>query len=131
MDDLGCVLVEILDISAEWYNLGLLLKVKPGTLDSIRAEFSSPKNQLREMVKAWLTTGDNPSWKTLRDALRSPVVGGSHLANVLEAKYCPVQRTEPDIGYHSETDFLKPSPVSEPIRRVISQQTDTHKRLGE
>ena len=121
------MLVEILDISAEWYNLGLLLKVKPGMLDSIRAEFSSPKNQLREMIKAWLTTGDNPSWKTLRDALRSPVVGASHLANVLEAKYCPVQRTELDIGYLSET---KPSPVSEPIRRVISQQTDTHKRLG-
>ena len=81
------------------------------------------------MVKAWLTTGDNPSWKTLRDALRSPVVGASHLANVLEPKYCPVLRTEPDIGYHFETDLLKPSPVSEPVRRVISQQTDTHKRL--
>ena len=123
------MLVEILDVSAEWYNLGLLLKVKTGTLDSIRTEFYPHKNRLREVVKAWLAAGDNPSWKTLRDALGSPVVGANYLANVLEAKYCPVQQTEPDIGYHSETDFLKPSPVSEPIRRVISQQIDTHKRL--
>ena len=129
LDDLVCVLEEILDVSADWYDLGLQFKVSIGTLRSIRAEFCSPKHQLRETLNAWLTTGDNPSWKTLRDALRSPVVGASHLANVLEAKYCPVQRTEPDIGYHSETDFFKPSPVSEPICRVISQQTDTHKRL--
>ena len=129
MDDLVCVLEEILDVSADWYDLGLQLKVGIGTLKSIRADFTAAKHQLREMLKAWLTTGGNPNWKTLIDALRSPVVGASHLATVLEAKYCPVQRTESDIGYHSESDVFIPSPVSEPVRRVLSQQTDTHKRL--
>ena len=114
---------------AEWYDLGLRLKVRTGTLDGIRAEFNAPKHQLREMLKAWLNTGDNPSWKTLIDALRSPLVGASHLATVLEAKYCPVQQIESDIGGCSETDVFKPSPVSEPVHRVISQQTDTHESM--
>ena len=78
------------------------------------------------MLNAWLTTGDNPSWKALVDALRSRMVGATNSAAVLEAKYCQVERIESDIGGHSETDVFTPSPVSEPVRRVISQQTDTH-----
>ena len=126
-DDLGCVLEGVLDTAAQWYNLGLKLKVRTGKLNSIRTEFNTPEDQLREMLNAWLTTGDNPSWKTLIDALRSRTVGGSQLAAVLEAEYCLVERTELDIGGHSETDV---SPVSEPVRRVISQQTDTLDRMG-
>ena len=128
-DDLGCVLEGVVDAAAQWYNLGLKLKVRTGKLNSIRTEFNTPEDQLREMLNAWLTTGDNPSWKTLIDALRSPLVGASHLATVLEAKYCPVQRIESDIGGHSETDVFKPLPVSEPVHRVISQQTDTHESM--
>jgi len=82
-----------LDVSPEWYDLGLQLKVRTGILNSIRAEFAFPKHQLREMLKAWLTTGDSPNWKTLIGALRSPLVGASQLAAVLETKYCPGKRT--------------------------------------
>ena len=96
MDDLVCVLEEILDVSADWYDLGLQLKVGIGTLKSIRADFTAAKHQLRETLNAWLTTGDNPSWKTLIDALRSQMVGASQLAATLEKKYCPVARTELD-----------------------------------
>ena len=102
-------------MSQDWYDLGLKLKVGIGTLDNIRADFSYPKHQLREMLKAWLTTGDNPSWRSLIDALRSRMVGASHLAAVLEAKYCQGNRTE---GSHPETNVFPPSPVSEPIPTV-------------
>ena len=98
MDDLVCVLEEILDVSADWYDLGLQLKVGIGTLKSIQVEFSAPKHQLREMVNAWLTTGNNPNWKTLIDALRSRMVGASQLAATLEKKYCSVERTELQVG---------------------------------
>ena len=120
-DDLGCVLVEILDVSADWYDLGLQLKVRIGKLKSIWTEFSAPKHQLREMLNAWLTTGDNPSWRTLIDALRSRMVGASQLAAVLETKYCPVERTE---GSHPGANVFPPSPVFEPLPTVISQHTD-------
>ena len=98
LDDLGCVLEEVVDVCSHWYNLGLQLKLRMGTLDRIAAQFSDPKHQLLEMLKTWLTTSDNPSWRTLTDALRSRSVGATQLAGDLETKYCPWEGTDVDIG---------------------------------
>ena len=116
-------------MSADWYDLGLQLKVRIGTLKSIQTEFSAPKHQLQEMLNAWLATGDNPSWKTLIDALRSRMVGASHLAAALETKYCPVEITDMDIGGHPETNVFPPSPVSEPLPTMMSQQADMQESM--
>ena len=113
-------------MSADWYDLGLQLKVSIGTLKSIRAEFSAPKHHLREMLNAWLTTGDNPNWKTLTDALRSRMVGASQLAATLETKYCPVEGTELDVGGHPETIVFPSSPV---LPTVMSQQTNIQESM--
>ena len=113
-------------MSADWYELGLQLKVSIGTLKSIRAEFSAPKHHLREMLNAWLTTGDNPNWKTLIDALRSPLVGASQLAATLETKYCSVERTDLDVGGHPETNVFPPSSV---LSTVMLQQTDMQESM--
>ena len=129
MDDLVCVLEEILDVAADWYDLGLQLKVRIGTLKSIRTEFSAPKHQLREMLNAWLTTGDNPSWKTLIDALRSRMVGASRLAAALETKYCPDERTEMDVGNQPKTNIFPTLPVSEPLPIMMSQETDIQESM--
>ena len=96
--DLAQVMEEVLDVSAQWYHLGLQLKVRTGTLDRIRVQFSDPEGQLLEMLKTWLTTSENTHWKTLIDALRSRAVGASQLADVLEKKYFVVEPTEVDIG---------------------------------
>ena len=118
LDDLGLLLEELMRVREQWYRLGLQLKVRPETLETIRKQFSDPRGQivylhdprdqvlslhdprdrvlslhdprdkLREMLKVWLTTSDNPSWKTLTDALRSRTVEHYWLAAVLEAKYC-------------------------------------------
>ena len=77
LDDLGCVLEEILDLTAQWYHLGLQLKVKAGTLDRIRAQFSDPKDLLMEMLKTWLTTSDNTTWKTHKCSQESKCWGKS------------------------------------------------------
>ena len=127
-DNLGCVLEEVLDVAVQWYNLGLKLKVRTGRLNSIRTEFSTPEDQLREMLNAWLTTGDNPSWKILIDALGSKMVGASQLAITLETKYCPAERTELDVGGHPDTVF-PPLPVSEPLRTVMPQQTNMQESM--
>ena len=114
LDNIGCVLEEVLDVSAQWYHLGLQLKVRIGTLDGIRTQFQNPKDQLLEMLKTWLTSSDNTSWKTLTDALKSRSVGASQLAGVLEIKYCG---TEIDSGT-STSDIhpvVNPPPVSEQI----------------
>ena len=115
LDDLGQVMEEVLDVSAQWYHLGVQLKVRTGTLDNIQAQFPDPKRQLLEMLKTWLTTSDNTSWKTLTDALRSRSVGASQLASVLESKYCLIEGTDVGIStYNSqpETNITTP-PLSE------------------
>ena len=50
------------------------------------------------MLKTWLTTSDNTSWKTLTDALRSRSVGATQLASVLERKYCVMEEILVDNG---------------------------------
>ena len=126
------MLEAVLDASAQWYNLGLRLKVRTGTLDRIRTQFPDPNDQLREMLKAWLSTSDNPTWKTLTDSLRSRSVGASQLASDLETKCCPVNEIE--VGRNTaasdsrpETSVFPPSPGSQPtpVPPVISQQTNT------
>ena len=118
-------------MSAQWYHLGLQLKVRIGTLDSIRTQFQNPKDQLLEMLKTWLTSSDNTSWKTLTDALRSQSVGASQLAGVLETKYCLVERTlvmdiSPSDGHPNRA--ILPSPVS-PVPTVISQRSDIQESI--
>ena len=98
MNDIGQVLEEVLDVSAQWYHLGLQLKVRTGTLDNIQAQFPDSQRQLLEMLKTWLITSDNTSWRTLIAALRSQSVGASQLAGVLEEKYFVVEPTEVDIS---------------------------------
>ena len=98
-NDLGCIFENVLDVSAQWYNLGLQLKLGTGTLERICAQFrGDPRDQLRETLKTWLTTSDHPSWRTLTDALRTQTVGASQLAGELEKKYCPVEGTDASKG---------------------------------
>ena len=116
--DLGHVLEEVLDVSAQWYLFGLQLNLSIGTLDRIRAQFSDPRDQLLEMLKTWLNTSDCTSWKILTDALKSRSVGACQLAGLLETKYC---RVEVDSGtYNSESrPGTTPPRVSEPTPQPV------------
>ena len=89
MDDLRLLLEELVDMHVRWYNFGLQLGVRHETLHATEmSQFSDSRDQLLEMLKVWLTTSDNTSWKVLSDALRSPTMGQSQLAGSLERKYC-------------------------------------------
>ena len=105
MDDLGCLLEEVVGLSAQWYLLGIQLKVNIGTLDNIQAQFADPKRQLLEMLKAWLTTSDSTNWKTLTNALRSQSVGAGLLAGELEKKYYLVKKAEVVKGTSASDSF--------------------------
>ena len=105
---------EVLDVSAQWYHLGLQLKVRIGILDSIQTQFPDPKRQLLEVLKTWLTTSGNTCWNTLTDALKSRSVGASQLASVLETKYGLV-KVENDASTWFETNIINPVRVSEQV----------------
>ena len=82
---------DLANVCKRWYPFGLQLKVSTKMLDRIREQFPDPKSQFPEMLKTWLTTGDNTSWKALTDALKSQSVGGYLIADYLESKYCPMK----------------------------------------
>ena len=130
LDDLGQVMEEVLDVSAQWYHLGLQLKVRTGALDRIRTQFSDPRDQLLEMLKTWLTTSDNTSCKTLTDALRSRTVGASQLAGVLETKYCLVEENEVDIGSSDSQPETNVTPPLSEQRAPIQQPGVMHLKQG-
>ena len=58
------------------------------TLDCIKVQYDDPGDQLREVVKAWLTSTDNPTWEGVIEALKSPVIDDSLLAMELQQRYC-------------------------------------------
>ena len=128
VDDLGLVLEEIVDVSAQWYPLGLQLKVRTGTLDRIQTQFPDPRRQLLEMLKTWLTTGDNASWKNLIDALRSRSVEESQLASVLETKYCLLEETEVYSGATASESTPETNTASS---NVVSEQMAPMPQLQE
>ena len=86
VNDLHLLLEELMDVCSQWYDLGLYLGIQ--TVARIRVQFPDPRDRLLEVLKTWLTTSDNTSWKTLTDALRSPSVRANGLAGGLERKYC-------------------------------------------
>ena len=117
---LGCVLEDVLDVTAQWYSLGLQLKVRATTLDTIQVQFLDTKRQLMEMLKVWLTTSENTSWMTLTDALKSRSVGACQLAGAIETKYCLVRGTEVGSGMDAsdrqpETNITTPPPIHKQI----------------
>ena len=78
-----------MDVDAQWVDyLGLQLGLKTLPLHRITFEPHDSRYRLLEVLKTWLTTSDNTSWKTLSDALRSPTMGANRLAGSLERKYC-------------------------------------------
>ena len=89
--DLDLLTQELSGVKQKWYEIGGELGLW-STLDNIRSKYSDVC--LREMLKERLQPHYNPTtWRNGLDALRSPYVGQSQLADHLEAKYCPSEFT--------------------------------------
>ena len=87
--DLSTVRHELHDARTKWYDIGIELKVDVSTLKTIESMYSNSKDCLREVITEWLkAVHPKPTWRSLVDALRRPVVDESKLAAVIEGKYC-------------------------------------------
>ena len=80
-NDLRRVQDTLWEARMQWYNLGLELDISPDSLDSIElANAGNPDRCFRAMLTKWLREHERPIWSALAEALRSPSVGLSHLA---------------------------------------------------
>ena len=104
MSDLDLLTRELTAVKQKWYEIGVDL-----TLDNIRKKYSDPDVCLKEMLKERLHPVYIPiTWRNIVDALRSPGVGESQLADELEAKYCPSEFTNNNILlYFSEYNAVQ------------------------
>ena len=87
--DLATVLNDTYQCRAKWYNLGIQLRVDVGTLDCFQVKYGDPGDQLREVLRTWLTSSGKSTWEGMAEALNSPVIEEALLAEELQQKYCP------------------------------------------
>ena len=83
--------LQVVRYESRWFELGLALGLIAPLLEDIRKTHKDDVSECRRgMLGAWLSQRDHahiPSWKTLCDALRSPVVGNNGLANRIQRTY--------------------------------------------
>ena len=72
--------------SDKWENIGILLGIESGVLDTIKVAENLPQNCLREMFKIWLNrVSPPPSWAAIAEAI--DLLGDQSLADHLKIKY--------------------------------------------
>ena len=105
---------ELKTMEEHWENLGQALGQDESNLSNIRTSYSTSHDRLKETLSRWLKgefapyLGWAPTWRNMVDALRSPDVTESQLADELEAKYCPSEFTNNNILlYFSEYNAVQ------------------------
>lgn len=92
MDELNCgnlaeVITAVEDCAIEHHHLGLMLGLKPPTLQHIEKNHDDEKRRLIEVLKAWLKKVDgvrSTSWESLVAALKG--IGQASVAMEIELK---------------------------------------------
>ena len=85
---LRTIVDSISTLTAEWFNLGVALRLLPDTLWGIEYNHSKDARRcLTEVVIAWLQKKNNaqPSWQSLASALRS--LGRVDIATMIAAEH--------------------------------------------
>ena len=83
IDDLIDVKSKVLPVAARWRDIGLVLGISDSKLETIEANKSDVRDCLMDMLRLWLNRAYNveeygePSWQSLREAVRSPAGGDS------------------------------------------------------
>ena len=76
------MLAPSLQAAAEWRNIGLQLKLLPGTLDAIHSDQQRVIPCLEAVFTKWRRNDHPPyTWKTILNVLESNVVGRKRLAD--------------------------------------------------
>lgn len=84
INHLEIVLRATWEARVKWYNIGLGLKIDPGTLNAINENSSNVEDRFRNMLEMWLKMSQpKPTILLLTESLKSPIVGYEHLAERL------------------------------------------------
>ena len=105
--DLDLLIQELTGVKQKWYEIGVGVGLNV-TVDKIRSKYSDPDVCLRKFSIRLQKDYTTITWRNIVDALRSPGVGESQLADQLEAKYCPSEFINDNILlYFSEYNVVQ------------------------
>ena len=107
-DDAGKILEELLDAQNHAHLLGYAMNIKPRDVEAIQVRYQDPKDRLLHIILAFLQQAEpRPTWRTIVDALNSPVVNLPALARRVEAAHFPDSMATRDAV--AETTGMSPS----------------------
>jgi len=104
--DLDLLTQELRPVQHKWESIGEELRPWLYSADAIHRQYSDDGDRLREMLSKQLQD-DQTTWRNMVDALRSPGVRESQLADQLETKYCPSEFTNNILLYFSEYNAVQ------------------------
>ena len=117
MSDLDLLTQELKSVEKHWENIGQGLGHDENNLRNIRTSYSTSHERLKETLHRWSEgklglnhtyVGRVLTWRNVVDALKSPGVKESQLADELEAKYCPSEFTNNNLLlYFSEYNAVQ------------------------
>ena len=96
--DLNLLTQELRPAQHKWRSIGNELGYLYSA-DAIRHQHSDDGDHLREILRGQIQFYTT-TWRNIVDALRSPCIAESQLADELEAKYCPSEFTNNNILLH-------------------------------
>ena len=84
------ILAELLEAMNRACELGLVLKLLPHEVEAIRKTYPDPRELLLQVILVFLSQAESrPTWRVIVDALRSPAVNLTALAERVEAAHFP------------------------------------------
>ena len=84
---MSLVTQELTTVREKWQFIGEELGVEQSSLRYISTRHSDPGDCLGKVLSEWFESCAT-TWKHIVAVLRTPRIGESHLADILEAKYC-------------------------------------------
>ncbi len=73
-DDLQEVYEAVYEARDKWFNMGMALKLKVGSLNAIKAGSGDVDENCLNMLQEWLHNGTNKTWRAIAEALGSKTV---------------------------------------------------------
>ena len=74
--------------ATKWHEIGLLLKINPNDLETIKCDYSEANDRLKQVLSLWLRgNGGECSWRFLCATMRDPLVARPDLAEGIEKYY--------------------------------------------
>ena len=89
-DDIERILKEILPAMNRSRYIGMALKIPEHIIQTIHDRYEDPQDRLSYILLEFLKQVEpRPTWRAIVDALKSPLVNCTYLAQEVEKSYCP------------------------------------------